>query len=151
MRKHTKRKVWMRVNPIEHAMLKARFIPEKTSRTIMEMESAALDRFKKGEADFADWNTLASLANVAEVMAFDGIGDEVLVYAKSAQMALKRTAAFNRKTGKFLLDGEGIADFEALIEYAHLQRQSVTTKAFENYIQKIIGNITSKCVEYANA
>lgn len=150
MRKHTRRKIWKKLNPIEHALIKAALVPEETSRKVMEIEERSLDNFRKGIADFDDWNVLASLSNVSEVMALDGVGEEVLIYAKSAQLALKRSAEFHKKSGKFLLDGEGIADFEALIEYAHLQRQSVSTRELEGYINKIIGRIHARQVEYAN-
>lgn len=116
----------------------------------MDIEEKALERFKSGEATFDDWNTLASLTNVSEVMAHDGIGEEVLIYAAAGQLALKRSANFHKKNGKFLLDAEGISSISNLIEYAHLQRQSVSTRAMEGYLNKVICRIKSKQVEYAN-
>lgn len=150
MRKRTHRKIWQKLNPIEHAIIKATLIPEETSGKIMKIELQAFEKFKAGTADFDDWNTLASLANVSEVMALDGIGEEVLIFAKAGQMALKRSAQFQKKSGKFLLDADGLSTFLDLIDYAHLQRQSVSTSQMEKYINKIIGRINARQVEYAN-
>jgi hypothetical protein len=74
-----------------------------------------------------------------------------LIYSKSAQLALKRSAAFQKKSGRFLLDATGISVFEDLIEYANLQRQSVSTGRMEVYLNTIIGRVNSGHVEYASA
>lgn len=150
MRKQTRRKIWNRCNPIEIAMHKAGLVSQEKSEEIMEIETDCLTRFKQGTADLNDWNILASLTNMSEVMAQDGIGEEVLIYSKSAQLALKRSAEFQKKSGRFLLDATGISAFEDLIEYANLQRQSVSTGRMEAYLQTIIGRVNSGHVEYAS-
>lgn len=150
MRKKTRRKIWSICNPIDIAMHKASLVSTETSNEIMDIERESLGRFKEGTADLNDWNILASLTNMSEVMASDGVGPEVLVYSKSAQLALKRSAAFYKKSGKFLLDANGIYSFDELIEYAHLQIQSVSTGVMEDYLKTIIGRVNSGNVEYAS-
>jgi hypothetical protein len=150
MRKQTRRKIWNLENPINIAMHKAGLVSLEKSQEIMDIEMDSLNRFRNGQADMHDWNILASLTNMAEIMSKDGIGTEVLEFSEAGQQALKRSATFYKKSGKFLLDATGITALQDLIEYAHLQRQSVSTGNMESYLKTIIGRVNSGHVEYAS-
>lgn len=142
-RKRTVRRVRPLVNPILQAMTNAAITDTATLDRLRLLELSALDNFKKGVPTLADWMAMADVANIAETMAADGIGPEVLVVCRCAQEAL--TAGHERYETHGAI-GRAAGEYEALAElceYHDLQRSSVSRGEYERAIRKTANRIRS--------
>jgi len=74
--------------------------------------------------------------NLAEMMAKNGIGPEVLPICQKAQESLHKAALRYQETMRMGLDGVGIQAIRDLLEYADLQQASVSRAEFERYVKK---------------
>jgi hypothetical protein len=136
MRKRTKRKVWALLDPIAHGIIGAAITPRNILDKLRFTEYSALDAMVKGMGTIQDWRTLVDLLNLAEMMAKNGVGPEVLPVCQKAQESLHKAAMRYQETMKMGLDGQGIQAIRDLIEYADLQQGSVTRAEFERLVQK---------------
>lgn len=142
-RKHTRRKHYKLVNPIEMAMLGVAPAGQEILDDIRTRNLSAIDAFAKGVATPADWRTIADCLNVAETMARGGIGPEVLEPCKQVQSALGEAHRRYRQLGRLGLTGPEIQALRELHEYHDLQIQSVTRAEFERWIEKTAARIRS--------
>lgn len=55
MRKQCRRKVWAKVNPIEHAIAGARVADDKLLDELRIRDLAAIEAFRTGTAGLQDW------------------------------------------------------------------------------------------------
>lgn len=148
MRKKCKRKIWATdINPVAHAIAGAAITTPEVLNKLRMAELDSLDTIIKGHGTTAHWQVIANLVNVAETMALDGIGPEVLPYCEAAQKALIKAAEYYSKTRHLVLDHEGIKSIRELIEYADLQQKSISRAQFERYIEKTRNKIMSKSAE----
>ena len=144
MRKKCRRKIWAtNINPVAHAIAGAAITTSDVLSKIRMAEYSSLDTIIHGEGTTAHWWVLANLVNVAQCMAEEGIGPEVLPYCEKVQKSLIKAAEYYTKTRRMVLDGEGIKSIRELIEYADLQQKSISRAEFERYIEKTRNQIKS--------
>lgn len=147
MRKHTRRKVWGLINPIQHAIQGAAITPSKELDGLRLKELEAVHAFANGTATLQDWHDITAMLNLAETMAKDGIGPEVLPVCEAAQQHLVEAAKRFERIKKMGTTGPGIQSFRDLFAYHDLQRQSVSRAEYERAIARTLGRIRSKAPE----
>lgn len=150
MRKHTKRRLWNvepGFDPIAHAIAGAR-VTNKASLDALQMrELSALEAITHGHGGLQDWRDLADVINLCETAARMGIGPEALPACALAQDTLLDAAKRFEDTGKMGLTGAGIKALRDVIEYHHLQRQSIARSQYEQIIRKTVARIRSNAPE----
>lgn len=145
MRKRCKRKVWpTNINPIAHAIAGAAVSDEKSLDKLRLCELSAIDAMIKGVGTPEDFRWLCDVLNIAECMAKDGIGIELLSICEKAQKELLDAKERYDKFGKLGLSGEGIKILRELLEMHDLQRTSVARSIYEKAIKKTANKIRSK-------
>ena len=144
MRKKCRRKVWKLVNPIAHALEGAAIVEDKIIDPLRLQELSAIESMSKGQGSLVDWAALNEMMNIAETMARDGIGIEVLEVCNKAQEELIKSARRFEATGKMGLTGQGIQIMRDLYEYHDLQRKSISRSEYDKAIQKTINMVRSK-------
>lgn len=147
MRKHTRRKHWQLINPILHAIQGAAITPSKELDQLRIKELEAVHAFATGSATLQDWHDITAMLNLAESMARDGIGPEVLPVCEEAQQHLVEAAQRYERIQKMGTTGPGIQAFRDLFAYHDLQRQSVSRAEYERAIARTLGRIRSKAPE----
>lgn len=143
MRKQCRRKIWAKVNPIEHALHGAAITPEDRLDKLRLNELSAIESMVKGNATTGDWRVLVDMLNIAETMATNGIGIEVLAVCEIVQKEMQAAAHRYEKTRKMGLTGTGIRYLKELYEYHDLQRTSISRSEYERMIEKTINYIRS--------
>lgn len=142
-RKHCRRKVYPLSNPIRVAMEGAAITPDNLLDQLRLQELSAIDSFTRGRATKADWMAIADLCNIAETMARDGIGPEVLEPCEAAQAALGAAHQRLKTHGKLGLSGPELVAIREIAEYHHLQRTAVARSVYETAIKKTGDRIRS--------
>ena len=143
MRKHCRRKIWNKVNPIEHAIMGAAITAEEKLDRLRLGELSAIESMVKGNGTVADWRALVDMLNIAETIAINGIGVEVLEVCKIVQEELESTARRYEKTRKMGLTGTGIKYVKELYQLHDLQRTSISRSEYERMIEKTSNYIRS--------
>ena len=143
MRKQCRRKIWSKINPIEHAITGAAITAEDKLDVLRLGELSAIESMVKGNATTADWRILVDMLNVAEIMAINGIGIEVREVCKIVQKEMEDAAHRYEKTRKMGLSGTGIRYVKELYVLHDLQRTSISRAEFERMIDKTINYIKS--------
>lgn len=143
MRKHCRRKIWSKVNPIEYAITGAAITAEDKLDMLRMGELSAIESMVKGNATTADWRILVDMLNIAETMATNGIGIEVLAVCEIVQKEMQAAAHRYEKTRKMGLTGTGIKYIKELYALHDLQRISISRAEFERMIDKTINYIRS--------
>lgn len=144
MKKQCKRKLYPLVNPITVAISGACITPQHDLAKLRTRELLALDNMVHGKGGLRDWAELVDVNNMAEVMAENGIGPEVLPYCAVAEKALIEAQERFKKTKKWGLSAVGIQAIKEVIEYAHLQQSSIARSEFEKMIDKTLAKIRNK-------
>ena len=147
MRKRTKRQQWKLIDPLRHAMLGAAITESRVLDKLRIRELAALDAMSKGMGTIVEWQELADMMNICEVMASQGIGPEALPHCEQAQQALTEAAKRFEKTKRMGLSGLGLKAIREVYEYHDLQRSSVPRSVYEQMIVKTRNRIKSKSKE----
>lgn len=142
-RKRCIRKVWLKTNPIEHAIQGAAITSRKDLDEVLIRELSSLDAFTTGCATMKHWQDLAAVNNLAQTLAEKGVGTEVAEVASRAEAALIDAAARFQRTGKFGLTGEGIKAIRELIELHDLQRSSISRAEYERAIALTVARLKS--------
>ena len=101
----------------------------------------------KGMGTIVEWQELADMMNICEVMATQGIGPEALPHCQQAQEALTEAAKRFEKTKRMGLSGLGLKAIREVYEYHDLQRSSVPRSVYEQMIVKTRNRIKSKSKE----
>jgi len=143
MKKKCRRKIWAKVNPIEYAITGAAITAEDKLDVLRLGELSAIDSMIKGNATTNDWRILVDMLNIAEIMAINGIGIEVLEVCEIVQKEMEAAAHRYEKTRKMGLSGTGIRYIKELYELHDLQRTSISRAEFERMIDKTINYIRS--------
>ena len=94
-----------------------------------------------------EWQELADMMNICEVMASNGIGPEALPHCQDSQEALTQAARRFESTGKMGLSGVGLNAIREVYEYHDLQRSSVPRSVYEQMIVKTRNRVKSKSKE----
>ena len=148
MRKRTKRKhQWMLLNPLKHALLGAAITEPHLLDKLRLRELAAIEAMSKGNGTIVEWQELADMMNICEVMASQGIGPEALPHCQQAQQSLTEAAKRFEKTKRMGLSGLGLKAIREVYEYHDLQRSSVPRSVYEQMIVKTRNRIKSKSKE----
>ena len=152
MRKKTRRKVYQLVNPIEFAIAGASITDKEILDLLRIRELAAIDAMSKGLAGVAEWRDLTEMLNLAETMAKNGIGPEVMETCEIVQAELHLAALRYERTKKMGLTGSGLQAVRDLYEYHDLQRTSIPRSEYERMIKKTRDYILSNapCVLHIN-
>ena len=142
-RKRCKRKVYPLVNPIARAIEGAVITPDSLLDQLRLRELSAIDSFTHGRATRDDWMTIADLCNIAETMARDGIGPEVLEPCEAAQAALGAAHQRLKTHGRLGMSGPELVAIREIAEYHHLQRTAVARSVYEVAIRRTADRIRS--------
>ena len=146
MRKHTRRKVWQLVNPIEHAILGAQITHQKSLDALQLRELSSLEAMTSGKGGIQEWSDLVAILNLCETMAKGGIGPEALEHCQIAEQDLQKAARAG--DGKVMsLSIAGIKAIREVLAYHHMQRTSISRAEYERWIEKTHNRIKSKAPE----
>lgn len=143
MRKKCRRKIWAKVNPIEFAIEGAAITIDNLLDKVRLMELSAIESMVKGNGTIADWRYIVDMMNIAETMATNGIGIEVLEVCEIVQKEMEQAAKRYEKTRKMGLTGTGIKFVRELYALHDLQRTSISRAEYERMIQKTADYIRS--------
>jgi len=143
MRKQCRRKIWSKINPIEHAITGAAITAEDKLDRLRMGELSAIESMVKGNATTGDWRVLVDMLNIAETMSANGIGIEVQEVCDIVQKEMEAAAHRYEKTRKMGLTGTGIRYIKELYALHDLQRTSISRAEFERMIEKTINYIRS--------
>lgn len=143
MRKRTIRKVWLKVNPIEHALLKHSLMPKDETDKLALRDLASLDAIVHGHGGMQEWSDINVSNNICQTLAEMGYGPEALETTKAVEVALIDTARRFEKTTRMGLTGPALKVIRDMLEYHDLQRQSVTRATYEKAINLVIAHTKS--------
>ena len=143
MRKHCRRKIWSKVNPIEHAIVGAAVTQDNLLDKLRLIELSAIESLVKGNGTVADWRSIVDMMNIAETMASNGIGVEMLEICEIVQKEMETAAHRYEKTRKMGLTGTGIRFVKELYQLHDLQRTSISRSEYERMLQKTSDYIRS--------
>jgi hypothetical protein len=148
-RKHCKRKIWATkgFDAVSHAIAGACITNKASLDALQIRELSAVESITHGRGTVQDWRDLADVINLCETAAKMGIGPESLPACAKAQETLLQAAHRYETTGRMGLTGEGIAALRDVIEYHHLQRQSIPRSQYEEIIRKTAWRIRSHAPE----
>ena len=145
MRKQTRRKIWdTSICPITHAMAGASVTDKESLDILRKRENGSMDAFRNGTANKADWNNINTVVRLAESMADAGIGPEVMVHVKIAEMHLLDAQERFVRMGKMGSTALGLQSFQDILEYHDLQRTSVARSVYEKHIKRVTDMVKSK-------
>lgn len=144
MRKRTVRKIWDKVNPIEHAITGCAITPRDKLDKLLSRELSSLEAIVKGNGDLISWNDLVNANNLAEELALMGVGKpEVMPVVIECQQHLIEAARRFQATGKMGLSGPAIQAMRSMLEYHDLQRASIARSVYEEAIRKVTAKVKS--------
>lgn len=145
MRKQTRRKIWdTSINPLMHAMVGASITDEESLNVLRDKENGSMAAFRNGSATKADWNNINTVVRLAESMAGAGVGPEVMVHVKIAEMHLLDAQERFMRLGKMGSTALGLQSFQDIIEYHDLQRTSVARSVYEKHIKRVSDMVKSR-------
>lgn len=142
-RKRTVRRVWERINPIEHAMKGAAITPRADLDKLLVRELSALDDMTHGRASLQQWHDLVNAVNLCETLAREGVGAEAMQSCEDAQEALIEAARRFQHSKRMGLSGVGIKAMRDVIEWHDLQRASIPRSRYEQAIRLTSARIKS--------
>ena len=125
-------------------MVGAAIADEESLNILRSKENASMQAFKSGTATKQDWNNINAVVRLAESMADAGIGPEVMVHVKIAEMHLLDAQDRFSRIGKMGSTGPGLQAFQDIIEYHELQRTSVALSVYERHIKRVTDLVRSK-------
>ena len=147
MKKQCRRKVWALVNPITHAIEGAAIITDDVIQGLRTRELSAIEAFHKNRAGLQEWCDLVALMNVAEHMAFNGVGPEAKPTLHEAHGHLIAAANRYESTKKMGLTGPGLNCMREMYEWHDLQRKSISRTEYNKHIKSTVNRIKSKAPE----
>jgi hypothetical protein len=120
-------------------------ITDKESLDILrKRENGSMDAFRSGTANKMDWNNINAVVRLAESMAEAGVGPEVMVHVKIAEMHLLDAQERFVRLGKMGSTALGLQSFQDIIEYHDLQRTSVARSVYEKHIKRVTDMVKSR-------
>lgn len=146
-RKRCVRRVWKKIDTLSFVLEGIKPTSGAKLDKLRTLELSALEAFRMGQASIYDWQHLTDMMNVAENMAMNGVGAEVLPYCEEAGKHLVEAAKRYKKTQKLGFTGPAIQALRELYEYHDLQRTSVPLIDYEHFIKDTISRINSKAPE----
>lgn len=145
MRKQTRRKIWdTSICPVTHAIAGAAIADKESLDILRKKEDGSMEAFRNGTATKQDWNNINTVVLLAESMAGAGVGPEVLVHVKIAEMHLLDAQERFVRLGKMGSTALGLQSFQDIIEYHDLQRTSVARSVYEKHIKRVSDMVKSR-------
>lgn len=134
MRKACRRKpVDMSVSPLDLARRGVAMVDAVMLAEFRKRELAQIEALATGQAVKKDWEDLAGMVNLAEVMARDGVGPEAIPACLEASEALLRIRERYLAGKGLVADGPGLNAIRDVQQYHDLQRQAVTIGKLVEY------------------
>lgn len=130
--------------PVTHAMVGAAITDKESLDILRKKEDGSMAAFRNGAATKHDWNNINAVVSLAESMADAGIGPEVMVHAKIAEMHLLDAQDRFKRLGKMGSTALGLLSFQDIIEYHELQRTSVARSVYEKHIKRVTDMVRSR-------
>ena len=130
--------------PVTHAMAGASITDKESLDILRKRENGSMDAFRNGTATKADWNNVNTVVRLAESMAEAGVGPEVMVHVKIAEMHLLDAQERFVRIGKMGSTALGLQSFQDIIEYHDLQRTSVARSVYEKHIKRVTDMVRSR-------
>lgn len=130
--------------PVTHAMVGAAITDKESLDILRKKEDVSMAAFRNGTATKADWNNINAVVRLAESMAQAGIGPEVILHVKIAEMHLLDAQDRFTRLGKMGSTGLGLQSFQNIIEYHELQRTSVARSVYEKHIKRVTDMVRSR-------
>jgi hypothetical protein len=130
--------------PVTHAMAGAAITDKESLDVLRKGENGSMTAFRNGTATKADWNNINTVVRLAESMADAGIGPEVMVHVKIAEMHLMDAQERFVRLGKMGSTALGLQSFQDIIEYHDLQRTSVARSVYEKHIKRVSDMVKSR-------
>lgn len=130
--------------PVTHAMVGAAITDKESLDILRKKEDGSMAAFRNGAATKHDWNNINAVVRLAESMADAGIGPEVMVHVKIAEMHLLDAQDRFKRLGKMGSTALGLLSFQDIIEYHELQRTSVARSVYERHIKRVTDMVRSR-------
>ena len=130
--------------PVTHAMAGAAITDKESLDILRKRENGSMDAFRNGTANKMDWNNINAVVRLAESMAEAGVGPEVMVHVKIAEMHLLDAQERFVRLGKMGSTALGLQSFQDIIEYHDLQRTSVARSVYEKHIKRVTDMVKSR-------
>lgn len=147
MRKKCKRKVYQLMDVVSLAIEGAVITPDDKLAELQRGEQAYLDALINGTDNLNGYYGLCAMLGIAETMARNGIGPEVMQACKVAEFSLIKLKNRYDRWGKWdITEGEKHSIRE-LMEWHHLQRTSVSRGEYERFIAKATNRMKSRAPE----
>lgn len=103
-----------------------------------------MQAFRNGVATKQDWYNINAVVRFAESMSEAGIGPEVLVHCKIAEMHLLDARDRFNRLGKMGSTALGLQSFQEIIEWHDLQRASVSRSVYEKHLKRVTDMLRSR-------
>jgi hypothetical protein len=130
--------------PVTHALAGASITDKESLDILRKRENGSMDAFRNGTANKADWNNINTVVRLAESMADAGVGPEVMVHVKIAEMHLLDAQERFSRLGKMGSTALGLQSFQDILEYHDLQRTSVARSVYEKHIKRVTDMVRSR-------
>jgi len=130
--------------PVTHAMAGASIADKESLDILRKRENGSMDAFRSGAATKMDWNNINAVVRLAESMADAGVGPEVMVHVKIAEMHLLDAQERFVRLGKMGSTALGLQSFQDILEYHDLQRTSVARSVYEKHIKRVTDMVRSR-------
>lgn len=124
-------------NPITEAIRGCQPIGGKDLTDLRRVEIKAIDALTQGTATRLDWEWIADVFNIAECMAKDGLGTEVVAVAAEAQVVLAKVSVRAKTEGKLYLTPDESWTLREAWEYHDLQRRCLTLNEYRRYLKRV--------------
>ncbi len=123
-------------NPVQVAMENSAITSPKRNSEHAAIEVRSIEAFARGEGSIQAWVDIVHMANVAEIMAKNGIGIEVIPLVADAQVQLCDAYVRRKETNVWNMSPTQIYLLRELREYHELQRLSVTYGQYREFMRK---------------
>lgn len=134
-------------NAVNHAINGARFVDKPSLNKLLLRDLSSLEAVVNGHGGLQEWWDLTASLNLCETMARHGIGPEALPDCEQAQIELRNTAKRYEASKTMGFTGIGITAIRNMLEYHHLQRQSISRSEYEKFINTTMNRIKSHAPE----
>lgn len=134
MRKKCRRKVYLLIDPIVHA-IEGACIPDDKSLELLKAHELKMINALSGDDGLSGYHGLCELLGCAETMAKAGIGPEVLEPCDNAQNVLIKLNTRFKRWNKWDITANEKKTLIDLMEWHHLQRTSVARSEYERYLK----------------
>lgn len=148
MRKKCKRKHYAYVNPIQHAIEGACITSDEIIAELREAEKLMIESIVNSTSQsLRGYKGLCEMLGVAETMARNNIGPEVLPACAVAQKALISLKTRFEKWNKWDITPTELHALTELSEWHDLQRCSISRGEYSNFLKNATNRMRSRAPE----